>query len=87
VSKAERDAAIAITRANRGVNIQLKAAWGSGLDDANAALRNNVPRPPGVSTDLLIAYRQSLIFQIDQARDETGVATSRLMLIERWLKQ
>ncbi|MEO7177647.1 MAG: RHS repeat-associated core domain-containing protein, partial [Allosphingosinicella sp.] len=87
VSKLERDAAVALIKANPGVAAELRAVWGSGLDDANAAFRNGASRPPGVSNDVLSAYRQSLVYQIDTARDTTGVSNIRLMMIDRWLKQ
>jgi RHS repeat-associated protein len=87
VSKMERDAAVAVLKANRGVNAQLRAAWGQGPQEAIAAFRNGTPRPAGISQELLIAYRTSLRYQIDAERDTTGTAAARLMLVDRWLKQ
>ena len=86
-TRLERDAAVALIKANPGINVKLGAVWGSRLADANAAVRNGASRPAGVSTEVLQAYRKSLTYQIEMGRDTTGVAPSRLMLIDRWLKQ
>ena len=68
------------------INGAMNARWGRGAPGAYRALRDNAPRPEGISNRILQLYRTSIISR-QYANGFSPVFNYRIQLINRWLSQ